>query len=312
MNRKTVIFGLVFLISLQVAIPSQAASVYYGDFLHNNLLEQNGIVRKYIVNNWTSATLFDDDGTAFWTLTKTGSGSFDYTASLDTVNFKSGVNSYLVTKTAGAFISASALKQYSPTVDFSTFTNLELWYYGANDANVVHIVLWCPNYANRYHYQFTDNFNGWHFFNLTYPGSMSAIGSPVKSTIGAVEFYSMIDTIRMDQLITRNYPVSYYEVWDGSERVYVGLIEPDINDFIPYNTEPEIAFYIGFGLFALFIALGFFLQDSDAAITHAIAGLVGIVIGVTQWVQDDALIGLIFIVLGLVLILRAVGKGLES
>jgi len=69
---------------------------------------------------------------------------------------------------------------------------------------------------------------------------------------------------------------------------------------------------LGFGLFALFTALGFILKDSDAAMTHAIAGLVGIVIGITQWVEDDALLGLIFIILGLVLILRAVAKGIES
>lgn len=70
--------------------------------------------------------------------------------------------------------------------------------------------------------------------------------------------------------------------------------------------------YVGFGLFALFAALGFFLKETDAAITHGIAGIVGIVIGITQWIEDDSLLGLVFIILGLVFIVRAVDKGFES
>ena len=274
MRTKGVYLLVLTIISVQglFILPNQVngTSNYYGTWLHSQLIESNGIIRKFIVNNYTASTLFDDLGTTFWTLTHAGSGSFDYTPSLDASIFKSGLNSYLVTRTAGPHISASALHTFSPNIDYSTYSNLEFWYYGSNDSSSMKINLWCPDYANRYTFMFTDDFIGWKFFNATYPGSMTPTGSPNKSTVGAIEFFSIRSTIRMDQLITRNYPASQYEVWEGATRLYSGIAEPDINDFIPYNTDWELASYIGFGLFALFSLLGFITKESDASICHGI------------------------------------------
>lgn len=224
---------VIFLISF-IYIRTVKSDVYYGTFNHATLLESNGLIRKWEVNNYT---LIYDDDESFWSLSNYGSGSFNWSSIEETIVKTNGYSSLKIFKEAGSKAGFVLDHNYDTAEDFSDTNYFSVDVYGNNSGNVIFVRLAStPTFTSYYTYQIVDNFTGWNRI-LIHHDNFTISNSPSWNNIYVIRLF---DINNLDKLYYLDFFVrmndldlnTYYEIWDGSTLKYQSTIEPDINDFI--------------------------------------------------------------------------------
>lgn len=230
MNRyeKIMMFGVlcIFIGSVLSTLSIANAVTYYGDYNHAQLIESNGLVRKWMVYNQT--IIFDDD-----------IGSYTFNAisilghGLNTTTYYSGLKSYyVITSTAPAFeIFLNGARDLSA---YSTF----FFAFKGEDSETTFNIAVQTNSTSFYKYSFTDNSSTWRYIEIPY-SNFGLEFTPTWSNINNIwMFYNLSDNVKynFDYIGVRT--SNYYEIWNGSEKVYGGDVNPDISDFITTTETP--------------------------------------------------------------------------
>ena len=132
------------------------------------------------------AVLADDAQTGYWTLQLGGSGSYTWVADNDASVKYTGADSYRVLRSAGGNSYFSFYHTYGPYEDWSSYEFFTAWLYGDNDGAPYNFYIACPDYANRYQFDFTDNWTGWKRF--VFPFVSNAQGSPDLTQVQTINF----------------------------------------------------------------------------------------------------------------------------
>jgi hypothetical protein len=125
--------------------------------------------------------LYDDDE-SFWTVYQSGSGSCNITIGEETTIIRKGTSSLKIILGSGSYGLVGISHQFFPSVDWSSYDFLCLYWYGANSGISWNVSLLAPDWSNRFEYSFLDNWSGWR--RIVIPlRAMSKIGSPSLTNI---------------------------------------------------------------------------------------------------------------------------------
>lgn len=138
----------------------------------------------------------DDDQAAFWSLGRqTGASNLIDVSIADEASIvKRGDGSLKIAAVSSTVCATWFLqKTYSPAKDWSAQDFISLWWYGANSGATLRF--WCgTDYANRYSFDWVDNFEGWQRF-VKKKDEFSTTGSPSWSSIAVVELKMMTENV---------------------------------------------------------------------------------------------------------------------
>ena len=144
------------------------------------------VASSFILTAFADTTLFDDQGTNFWSVYNGGSGSIVATITTETSVVHSGSSSLKQVISPGTYGIVGFCHIFSPPVVWSTYSGVSFWLYGSNSGWWINFVIFDKN-ANDYLDMIQDNFNGWKQFTLNFADAFSS-GNVDLANIYAVEF----------------------------------------------------------------------------------------------------------------------------
>lgn len=161
------------------------------------------IASSCIVAAYADTTLFDNQGTGYWTVYNGGSGGLKATISTSTSVVHSGASSSLeLSISPGASSVVGFYHVFSPTVDWSSYGSITFWLYGQNSGGYVYFVVF--DKTDTYYLDILqDNFVGWKQFTLNFTTCFSS-GTVDLSNIYAIEFAfgePAPSTLYLDQMV---------------------------------------------------------------------------------------------------------------
>jgi len=239
MNKKIsiLIMGLILFSGLVPLIQPVKAETYYGNFNNAQLLESNGLVRKWKVYNFT---ILFNDGSNYW-----GNVAGGVSVSDDIVDKVLGVNSIKTVQNYPRgdpwFIGHTfpVLYNFNKYLTFYIKSNITS---GSGVSMVV--TLYETGLTNPLSKTFSITNTTWNKITIDILNKIN-----VKD-IFIYSYNSVKVTQNIDYMTTQS--ITYYQVWDGSTLKYQGLINPNINDFVtdvptftPTNTIQLNTVYLG-------------------------------------------------------------------
>ena len=148
------------------------------------------LTSSFILQAFADSTLFDDQGTSFWTVENSNSGSgpssIAATITTDTSVVHSGSSSLKQVITAGTYKTVGFYHVFSPNADWSTVTGVSFWLHGSNSGTSISFDIIDQN-RNYYADLIQDNFNGWQQFTLNFATAPS-VGAVDLKNISIIEF----------------------------------------------------------------------------------------------------------------------------
>ena len=144
------------------------------------------LTSSFIIPAFADITLFDDQGTSFWSIYNNGSGSIVGTITTDTSFVHSGSSSLKQVITAGTYQTVGFYHVFNPNADWSTATGVSFWLYGSSSGTYISFDIIDQNH-NYYAKLIQDNFNGWKQFTLNF-ATASSSGTVDLKNINIIEF----------------------------------------------------------------------------------------------------------------------------
>jgi len=117
--------------------------------------------------------------------------------SADSEDKQEGTASLLLTSD-GVFWNRSCWWDEDPTVNWASNTHLKQWVYVESNAKAFKVIIYAPNYENRYEYTFTINASTtWEEKNVAF-ASMTPAGSPSMATVGRLVYLYVAEEAELD------------------------------------------------------------------------------------------------------------------